>query len=537
MTRRMTMDAKKESKPLKPVAKSTVGVTHDKKFESKPVVNFMNGISYSLDPIATLRLVTASSIFGEPAYYESKNTRARNMEQAIDNALDYDFEATMKFAMELRLKFWMRLNPAIILVRAAVHPKRAEYTANNPGGFSEVISAIALRPDDLTSQVEYYLTNFEDRKSGSKASRMPGVLKRAIAKRLGEFNRYQIAKYAERGIGLIDVVRLTHAHSDVIAELIKTGKVVVEDTDKTWRILRSAGKTWREILESGITLSHDDLLYQLRSIMTDIPESDTQTAAKVLGRLIHGVEKGRLFPYKYWVAYKTIQTVGINHKRAVLDALQICIDKAIANQPKLRGTVACLSDNSGSARSGIVFEGSNVSVYEVGNLSAVMTAMNCDRGFVGIFGDKLAMTEASKREGALTQVNEVNNVGEEIGHGTENGIWLFWRDAIAKKIHYDTVFVYSDMQAGTGGLYGVHPSDYKEYQYSGKSQFIDMWKLVNTYRQQVNAKVNVFSVQIAGYDNTLVPENQYRGANLTGFTGKEVAFAAEIINIWDQAEQ
>ena len=33
------------------------------------VTNFMGGTSYTLNPIETLKLVTASSIFGEPQYY------------------------------------------------------------------------------------------------------------------------------------------------------------------------------------------------------------------------------------------------------------------------------------------------------------------------------------------------------------------------------------------------------------------------------------------------------------------------------------
>ena len=32
-------------------------------------VNYMGGISYRIDPLDTLKMVTASSIFGEPQYY------------------------------------------------------------------------------------------------------------------------------------------------------------------------------------------------------------------------------------------------------------------------------------------------------------------------------------------------------------------------------------------------------------------------------------------------------------------------------------
>jgi hypothetical protein len=48
--------------------------------------------------------------------------------------------------------------------------------------------------------------------------------------------------------------------------------------------------------------------------------------------------------------------------------------------------------------------------------------------------------------------------------------------------------------------------------------------------------VNVFSVQVAGYDNSALPENLYRGAVLTGWTGKESQYAQAIIETWDQIE-
>ncbi|MCL1915010.1 MAG: hypothetical protein FWG10_14365 [Eubacteriaceae bacterium] len=32
-------------------------------------MNFMGGVSYEINPLDTLKMVSASSIFGEPAYY------------------------------------------------------------------------------------------------------------------------------------------------------------------------------------------------------------------------------------------------------------------------------------------------------------------------------------------------------------------------------------------------------------------------------------------------------------------------------------
>ena len=66
--------------------------------------------------------------------------------------------------------------------------------------------------------------------------------------------------------------------------------------------------------------------------------------------------------------------------------------------------------------------------------------------------------------------------------------------------------------------------------------YIDVLALVEKYRQTVNAKVNVFSVQVAGYDNSVLPENLYRGAILAGWTGKEPIYAKAIIDTWDSIE-
>ena len=128
---------------------------------------------------------------------------------------------------------------------------------------------------------------------------------------------------------------------------------------------------------------------------------------------------------------------------------------------------------------------------------------------------------------------------DDVGGSTEGGIWKFFRDAIKNKTHYDNIFIFSDQQAGTGGLYGT-TEDLKEYQDQGFSckgnRYINVYKLILDYRKYVNKKVNVFSVQTAGYNNILIPQMSYRCAMLTGWTGKEIPFAAEYIRQWDEIE-
>ena len=52
-----------------------------------------------------------------------------------------------------------------------------------------------------------------------------------------------------------------------------------------------------------------------------------------------------------------------------------------------------------------------------------------------------------------------------------------------------------------------------------------------------NPKVNVMTVQTAGYDNVVIPENIYRGLVTAGWTGKETTLLYETTKIWDEAEK
>ena len=530
---------------------STKESVETREFAATAETNFMGGTSYKLNPLDTLRIVAASSIFGEPQYYrdgvESPKTLSRFMSEtehdifnsmfdsksatdvfteAIDNALTHDFLGTLNFAVRLRNEYNMRLNPAVIYVRATQHPFRIEFNESNPGVMKSIGKAIAGRPDDLTNQLDYYMYL-----NGSKKG-LPSILKRTWAERLAEYSRYQLNKY--KGKSLIDLVRISHAHSEDITELVQTGTIKVLETEQTWEKLRSEGKSWSEIIKT-IQIPHMALLRNLRGIFTEINGAE---GAKVLEQLKSGVKKGKQFPFRYWSAYKAIQKAEVNNKGMVLDALEECMDISVANMPKINGKVACLSDNSGSAWGTCTSEYGSVTVAEIANLSSLITAQQSDEGYVGVFGDNLSLNSVSKRNGLLTQLKETTKLGQEQGQATENGIWLFWDKAIREKQYWDTVFIYSDMQAGHGGLFGENPSEYSKYIYEGRpDRYIDVLALVKEYRKKVNPKVNVFTVQVAGYNNTLLPENFYRGAVLAGWTGREPQFAKEIINTWDSIEE
>lgn len=549
--------------------------------------NHMGGDSYELNPLETLKLMACSCIFGESKYYKEYEKdykphdpltgsrrfsewvmetrkdfnkinvelsvkpvvsdtvlRAKStsevFEEAIDAALDYDFRGTIKFAMDLRTEYFMRLNPQIIMVRAAIHPKRKEFTEKNPGMFNAAQQVVMKRADEPATQLAYYLYLNKGEKN-----KLPSILKRSIAFRLGRLSRYQVNKYKNAEIGMINAVRLTHATSPVLDELMQTGAVKVDEVDKTWEQLRSAGMSWKEIVDKGV-MPHMAMLRNIRNVFKEVEDLDF--CKKYMNELKNGVLKGKQFPFRYKSAYDVVKDdASINHRAYIMDTLEECIDISIDNLPKLKGTTVCLSDNSGSAWGAVTSEYGTTTVAEIDNLSSVIAAKCSDEGTVIKFGDRYKEYPISKRNGALSITETVNETaGRDVGHSTEGGIWKWFAHALDNNIKVDNIFIFSDMQAGTGGLYGTG-SDMEEYirggygckirsRFGDAVGFINVFKLVLAYRKHVNPKVNVFTIQTAGYGDAVIPMMTYRCAILTGWTGKEVQFAAEYIKQWDEIE-
>ena len=156
--------------------------------KEKQVTNFMGGKSYEVDPLETLRMVTASSIFGEPQYYRDGEFAQKGvkdgmysvnryfkaystldddrysgwktseiMEDVIDKALDFDFEATLEWAVTLRKFYLMRLNPQVIMVRASIHPKKDEFIKSRAGMFDKYNQEVMSRADEPMTQFVYFL--------------------------------------------------------------------------------------------------------------------------------------------------------------------------------------------------------------------------------------------------------------------------------------------------------------------------------------------------------------------------------------------
>lgn len=535
-------------------------------FRKDAHLNWMAGRSYDLtDPFVRLRMAASSCFFGEPMYYhrdaddkrkvaavhtypgrlddytvthlrETLNaiepeewrgkTPAELMESAIDAALDKDPEIVLREAVRLRNEEHMRTTPQVILVRAAMHPKVAgtDLLARFGGD-------IVSRADEPAVGLAYFIWRYG--KPGKKGRPLPSRLKRVWKRALEDFDDYALAKYRmeRRAVKTVDVVNLVHPKSDSVNRLVR-GELTVKG--RTWEgIVSEKGSnkdSWTEALEK---MGHMALLRNLRNLI----EAKVDPAL-FKDKLVKGAVTGKQLPFRYYSAYRAIQE---NSPPSLLDAVEECLLASISNLPHFQGRVMSLCDNSGSAWGNHTSAAGSMAIAQIGNLTSVLTAMASDEGYVGVFGDRLHERAVPKRASVFDQVKLSDRAGQDVGGATENGIWLFWDKAIKKKEHWDSIFVYSDMQAGHGGLYGIDGNQYRDYLWGGRggagyrNSHIDVPKLIAAYRSKVNPYVNVFLVQIAGYQDTILPEFFDRTYILGGWGEAIFRFAAAMIDLTQQA--
>ncbi len=525
-----------------------------RKDDKGKVVNYMGGVSFSVSPLEALKLVASSSMFMEPKYYQkevgeedcieisplvrddsvfklhSDVTPSQLTIRCIADALEADFGGTLRLAVELRQEYMVRVVPQLIMVMAAGCPARVEFDEKNPGEFRRLNLQVMQRADEPAVQLACWLFLNDMEKKG-----IPSLLKRSWKDRIGKMTAYEMNKYKSAETGLINLVRICHAKGDLVADLMTDGKIDVKEDEKTWENLRSAGKTFLEILDE-IRFPHMALLRNLRNILEEKPSTDK--VKEIAEELKQGVKNGRQFPFRYYAAMMALKACEKDNP-IICDALEECIDIATAQLPKLKGRTICLSDNSGSAWGAFTSEYGSNTIAVIDNLNSVIAARQSDEGYVGKFGDDLKIYPVSQRNGVLNQAQSISaDSGKEVGLATENGIWLFFQRAIEANEWYDNIFIFSDQQAGHGGLYGIG-DDYLigPESFRAHRNYIDVLKLLKKYRATVNPKVNFFTVQTAGYDNAVIPEFIYRGAVLCGWTGKEVSFAAKLIDQWDRIEK
>lgn len=554
------------------------------------VTNYMGMENFVPSHLTQLKMLITCWFLGEPTYYVPSGDKKKDTKQlarvhatqnllgdelkklyliqefcgnttmnvfisVCNEALNENFEDVLKLAVQARNEYNMRSGPCAVLYYSAIHPNRKEFNEKNPLKFREYAKKIIKIPTDAWMLFELWKQNSGTAGKDTKR-KFPTILKKVLSDHLESMEKYQMKKYLNKS-HIVDLIRICHPKpnkNELLNEVVKKGDLEVQDDEQTWETLRSQKKSWKEIVEQLGKVPHMALLRNLVGITKDTNDS-AYLSEVIMPQLKAGVKYGKQFPFRYQSAHEEVEKLDNSFgecKKVLLEGVGDCVELAMENFPVLEGNTLCLSDNSGSSWGTITSQYGSQVVAKIANLSSVMTSKNCTgRGYVGVFGDRLVMIEIDKNKKVLDQVQAVHDAGKTVGGGTENGIWIFFKEAFeevnklkneGKAVNrdsmmrwFDNISIMSDMQAGSGSLYGCNPSEYKEYQVNG-GQYINVLKLIQKYRELVNPKVNVYCVQVAGYNNSLVPEMLYRTHLLSGWNGNETQFMDRMNKLMDEMD-
>lgn len=485
------------------------------KQEEEAHLNWYGNKAYFIkDPILNLKLASASCFFGEPMYYHKDSQIPNNnidytnypldlispiewrsmtpkqmMESAIDKALDYDPEITLKWASTLRNEENIRLTPQIILIRAANHPK-----VRGTGLIRKYAPFILKRADEPSNGLAYQFSEF------SKV--IPNSIKRAYADYLSNLGEYSLAKYKLEGheVNLFDVVNLVHPKSEAIHKLMN-GKLSLNNELQTWESFISTYGSTKENWTNAIHLmGHMALLRNLRNLLEAGVDPNL-----FIGKLIETTLEGKQLPFRYYSAYKAIEKFA---PKNLIEALEICLLKSMDQLPRFPGKTLIMVDNSGSMQDTMTSSMGTFSMREIANLTAILTSMNCEDATIVPFGNIFKKFSSNLNNSIFRKVNELDSLGLTCGGGT---VIIENLQKLLNEGSWDRIFIYSDMQAG----YESHTINYKN---SVPAQ------VKNYHELYPNAMF--YFVQMGGYQDTLIPEYFDKVFLLGGWSDSVLKFAS-----------
>ena len=526
------------------------------KFNSKkmPVapteVNYMGEKAFKLSDKEEL-VSTVMTTFLTDAYYE-KETEVTNRIIKLIDKVDPLFAA--KLAIYARNEGKLRSVTHLISAYLAKHISGTDWG-------KRFYNKIVIRPDDMSEILSCYShLNGSD----TKVNKIPNSIKCGFKAALERLDAYQIDKYKmeRRSISLIDLVNMFHPkgtqkNEEAYRRLMSgesldglyTSKIFEKEMSAAGQKTKGMSKEAKdeakkeaitEVLDNVKGMPMMNLLRNLRNIILYAPDKVSDACAQLTTP--EKVHNSRLLPFRFATAYSEIENMSyelkepatsiafesdktkVNVSRGefdklktqVLDAIEVALEHACDNIPKLDGNVAILVYHSGSVR-GDAGGHSRVSAFScttramIGNLFATMVAYRQDNVYIGLFGDRLISVPIDRNKKLLDFNKESYDKGAYCGPGTEAGIYEFLRNVIKEKKRVDNVIVFSDCQIGNGSgftsWYGTSCSD-------RGGHFHELFKEF----RKINPQANFIVCNLNQSGSTSVFDKSQRILNIAGWS-------------------
>jgi hypothetical protein len=283
--------------------------------------------AHTISALAQLRRSVLSCLLWESEFYEDGEQIGKRIADLVAQCVPEDVAA---LAVEAREQMHLRHVPLLLLRELARHPRLKD----RPQLLSRTMARVLQRADE---PAEFLALYWKDRKEP-----LSKQVKRGLAWSLRRFSEYELAKYnGDREVTTRDVLFLTHAKPKDEAQAALWKRLAANElaTPDTWEVQLSAGAGKKETFERLIRekkLGYFALLRNLRNMEQAGVDADLVRRAIVARK--GGAEK--VLPFRYIAAAR--------HAKQFEPELDIAMQAALTELPKLPGMTLVLVDNSGS---------------------------------------------------------------------------------------------------------------------------------------------------------------------------------------------
>ncbi len=361
-----------------------------------------------------MELVTAVlSTFLENKAYESGDERSARI-AGLCKQVSPDFIG--KLAVVARNDFHMR-SVSHLLVGELARIHRGDSLV------SQVISLVAIRPDDLTEIVSYI------------GLPLPKQVKRGIRHALLTYSPYQLAKYRMDGKGtkLVDLFNLAHPNPKFASkDQKKAWKDLLSGNlknEETWEARLSSGEDKEEVWEDMVVnkkIGYMALLRNLRNIENQGNKKTIKAAAVTISNR-NEVKHSRQLPFRFYKAYENTSD------RTLLNAISDAMEYALDNVPTFPGTTLVAVDGSGSM--------SGDPIQKASLFAAALVKSN-DADLI-LYDDTVQEVRVLTKSPVLTIAETIQQNAHACGTNTS----LVFEYAMEKKKEYDRIIILSDNES------------------------------------------------------------------------------------------
>lgn len=433
------------------------------------------GAGFKRDAKSELFLLAAGSFFGENAFYEGKDERAKRFIELSRKVAVSDTDWFVRFVAWLRGEGNIRTGALV----AAVEGADALKAAGIPGGRALVASALK-RADEPAEALAYWISEH--------GRKIPQPVKRGIADAVvATFNQYSLAKYdsPKRGFRAGDVIELVHpspkggaqsalfkyaldrrrdAKVEVPSELetlvkrntflAQDGKTIrgLVDSGEAVEAIKSAGLTWEVlsgILPGGMDSKAWEAVIPAMGYMALLRNLRNFLQAGVSAKTLNGVlatlsdpeevAKSKQLPMRFLSAY-----YANKDNLKVSAALEEALNHSLKNVPELDGNTLILVDRSGSMFYSHSAK-SDLNFADTAALFGAALAVRAEKATLVEFGTGSAKVGFNKTSSVLPLVKKFNSLG---GTNTPSAISSHLTS------EHTRVIVLTDEQYSGYGYYG-----------------------------------------------------------------------------------